>query len=829
MHFKKPGHKAHRIPTLQEYRLSLESLARSLAEGDPPWRIPEMLATGLPLRGNRQHPGLRSPFKGINALLLWQASRQLPDPHRGRTWSRGSGDKKHGALVSLYKQSDHGDRVHRIFEVYPGEVTRTPAPAKVAGVRAALLKRGVDAEAEADRAELTALLGAWIESELQPRRGEHRSPIHVRLRRALGSAPAESLLTELGLAFVLARLHWSEKVFSEVTPTGVPALLLPIAARVAWCTAERITADLYRYRHLLWPEPRPFVETPTIKDLRALASAWLPKVVEYLSSVGDGAFPYRVADVIRWIEARPAQAAAWLAAMASETPSCLDNVVAATAALLDSQTGMSCFTPSAGPGAFRLEELVADLKEALRNGTRPGCMDRLHHPEKFEEVWKKTSIRHTRSAWPNMASRLTSETIRELHLPFRPGFEAAICRGFTGLAAFAQGFPFKEPIDERQFYQDLQGETEELSNRRANRAIRKGMRPKRKGKVQQTLPFLSWPARKPDLRLNLERDGWSALQGKLLGDDAYRVVYIPRRDGTRRRLDVPSPELAHAQRQIGQALASYLQGTAWMTAFHPHRSPVWHARSHSGAREAVCVDISDFFGSIRREQVKPCFEERVFQIGECQVPVPPFAGWSSQGLEGLLSIVMRPATDERPEYLAQGSPASPVVANLAAVPMDRWIRNIAAKEFGDAPWNYSRYADDLVLSTTAAIPDFARKATSILYRGVRRMGWSPKTTKTRRWNANRGKPLILCGIVLPTHPDGPLRLPREVQRRLRAALHNLGSKKFSPSDSGLIAYAYAVTSDPSLLAHGRRLENFAEAVVGPILSASFLDLWGQRP
>ena len=73
------------------------------------------------------------------------------------------------------------------------------------------------------------------------------------------------------------------------------------------------------------------------------------------------------------------------------------------------------------------------------------------------------------------------------------------------------------------------------------------------------------------------------------------------------------------------------------------------------------------------------------------------------------------------------------------------------------------------------------------------MGWVPSPQKTKHFSSLRGPGLSLCGVDVPTTPDGAVSLPREVRRRLRAAMHAASRGQVSPELRGLLAYGYSMT------------------------------------
>jgi hypothetical protein len=139
------------------------------------------------------------------------------------------------------------------------------------------------------------------------------------------------------------------------------------------------------------------------------------------------------------------------------------------------------------------------------------------------------------------------------------------------------------------------------------------------------------------------------------------------------------------------------------------------------------------------------------------------------------------------------------MANLVAYKLDAFICN-ALKEYKNSrSLEYSRYADDLVISSTQERDYETLEALrDLMIRGIESMGWQVAPEKTQIWQAAHRGPLELCGSVVPRHSGGPLGLPRSVRRRLRSATHHVEIGARMAEDAGLLSYAYAVTGEHRL-------------------------------
>ncbi|MCK5799618.1 MAG: hypothetical protein KAI47_20650, partial [Deltaproteobacteria bacterium] len=188
--------------------------------------------------------------------------------------------------------------------------------------------------------------------------------------------------------------------------------------------------------------------------------------------------------------------------------------------------------------------------------------------------------------------------------------------------------------------------------------------------------------------------------------------------GGLRWLDVPPPHVRDALHVVGKLLASVSPRDGVTTAFHPGARPALHALAHAGANAALRADIRNFFGQVRPEHLKPW-------LGLGSSPDPNvLPEWSSTGREALLSLLFFQRRG-RPPYLPQGSPSSPVAANLAGTWLDRAVIRRASVVFGPGHFSYSRYADDLALSvrTSGDVPGFFDVALKILRESAEGQGW----------------------------------------------------------------------------------------------------------
>lgn len=837
--------------SLEDLNSAIQKLVDSANDGDPVWRRQPLLVAGLPFRNRRGN----IPFRGINVLLLWQAQAAIPGAPTGLVWGKPSyGRPPLGPWVSLVAYKP--DAVIRaIHEVSALQAHDAPAPT-LEGVAAALRQMGHAVPANPSGDLLAKVLSAVVTARLASEPSGARSAQHVWLRKSLTVALAEALIAELACAFVLARLQLAAAPLPKAKTLELNRKRLVLAAHVAWDFADRLWVELAADPTILWaaaiedPVSSPG-GSPNLSQLPPTeppGSSAPPTLISLLGELKEtpkvtGEF---IKNVIAWAETNPEQArAAFSIGPYREAGTPAD----ASAGLARLAARSKVVRESAGVGGQQAaaralgRQLCAALR-VLDDEAAVGPIDAAG--DRAAGAWAKLRKKHLRTTWLQHIHRLTPEDLLGTGLPFEPDALPKDGRALSlQSVGGAMGRRQRTTVNEASFCELLmalvpEGRVEArarpggvrrgpLRGRQLNRLLRRSL-------SFETLPTGLWTGlQEPPKQQSLFGDGpkrhpdWGQLIRALAPDEAYRLATIPKRSGGRRSLHVPSGPLAKAQRRIAQVLSAYFAGTAAIAAFQPHRSVAWHAIMHAGARTAVCMDIADFFGSVHPRHAQCWIGGSVFECAERRVGRHPFQDWSEEGKQTLLGIVFYTPPEKSQPELAQGAPSSPVVANLAAASMDSWIRHAMERHFPGVDICYSRYADDLVISTRATVPGFAETVERLVAGGMIRSGFLPNRAKTRVWSAG-DHPLVLCGVRVPAAPTDPPTLPRETARRVRAALNNVSRAgphgNFEAADTGLLAFAYGVTGDPAMIAfQSGGVRELADAVTGPIYARDFLVGW----
>ncbi len=248
--------------------------------------------------------------------------------------------------------------------------------------------------------------------------------------------------------------------------------------------------------------------------------------------------------------------------------------------------------------------------------------------------------------------------------------------------------------------------------------------------------------------------------------DRYTPKALPKADGTQRLILVPHPALKTLQRRLAKLLeddlAAMLRASTTRVqrraacSYRPGKSIVDNANVHVGMSTVLRVDLKDYFPSINFGRVRGLFLKHT--------------DWGFSA-EVATTIAKIGCHDEH--GLPQGSPLSPILSELVASAMDRYMCELARRY----RLRYSRYADDLTFSTKLETfpngivrrcdegPE-AWRVGEVLRRVVRRSGFTINEAKTRVMPRTRRQ--IVTGLVVNAKPS----VPKEYRRHTRAMLHS---------------------------------------------------------
>ncbi|MDR3367987.1 retron Ec67 family RNA-directed DNA polymerase/endonuclease [Rhodoferax sp.] len=267
--------------------------------------------------------------------------------------------------------------------------------------------------------------------------------------------------------------------------------------------------------------------------------------------------------------------------------------------------------------------------------------------------------------------------------------------------------------------------------------------------------------------LNFKAQGITYLLFKLTDSQRYFEFEISKRSGGTRTISAPTEKLKRLQSNLTNLLSNCLKElddtgirkTPFVHGFVKGRSIITNAKVHRNKRWVLNLDLQDFFGVINFGRVRgTLIKDRCFQLH------PDVA-----------TLIAQIAC--RNNGLPQGSPCSPIIANMVARSMDLKLIDVA-NQYG---LRYSRYADDITFSTRKHEFPEAVARNSVpggshdwvlgekLKKVLIRSGFAENPNKTRlQYLESRQE---VTGLVV----NKRVNVTREYRKQVRAMVHSLVS------------------------------------------------------
>ena len=251
---------------------------------------------------------------------------------------------------------------------------------------------------------------------------------------------------------------------------------------------------------------------------------------------------------------------------------------------------------------------------------------------------------------------------------------------------------------------------------------------------------------------------------KIPDANRYRTFTIPKKGGGERTISSPEPRIGLLQSNLARLLADCVdeieatetRRRSVSHGFHRRRSIVTNARAHRNKRYVLNLDLADFFGSINFGRVRGLF------INDHHFTLDP----------AVATIIAQIACHKN--ALPQGAPSSPVISNLVGNILDTRLARLSKRY----SCHYTRYADDLTLSTNAkAFPELLagrrRDSPNIWEPGdalrccIERTGFAINDAKTRM--QIRGTRQEATGLIV----NEKVNVKPESYRIVRSMCHSL--------------------------------------------------------
>ena len=217
----------------------------------------------------------------------------------------------------------------------------------------------------------------------------------------------------------------------------------------------------------------------------------------------------------------------------------------------------------------------------------------------------------------------------------------------------------------------------------------------------------------------------------------YHNVYIPKSDGTKRKLSVPDLILKRVQKSIADNILTQYPISNYAKAYKVGSSVQRNALPHVGKKKILKLDIEGFFDNILYSRVKDVvFREDKF----------------SEPIRILLTMLCY-----YKESLPQGAPTSPAITNIIMYDFDEKIGKFCEEN----NISYTRYCDDMTFSG-----DFDEKAViSVVKDELQKLGLFLKNRKTAVIPSTKRQ--TVTGIVV----NEKIGLTKEYKNKIRQEIY----------------------------------------------------------
>ena len=257
---------------------------------------------------------------------------------------------------------------------------------------------------------------------------------------------------------------------------------------------------------------------------------------------------------------------------------------------------------------------------------------------------------------------------------------------------------------------------------------------------------------------------------------------IPKRSGGNRVIYHPSKKLKMIQYWLMRTAFSRMLVHEAAMAYREGTSILQNAHAHAGSRFFLKMDFTDFFPSIRFGDFLPYLEE-------WHLSARPRWSLDNDSKEFIKQVCFY-----KQDRLAVGYPSSPMISNIVMRNFDSTLTGeVKSGKYGQVV--YTRYADDIVLSTDRA--GVCKELVEVVENTVKALK-SPRLTINRRktrLGSSTGGTASVTGLRVCA--DGHITINRNLKDRVRLMLSLYKKGRLSegevPSLVGYLAYCQHVS------------------------------------
>ncbi|MFW6130545.1 MAG: retron St85 family RNA-directed DNA polymerase [Atribacterota bacterium] len=221
-------------------------------------------------------------------------------------------------------------------------------------------------------------------------------------------------------------------------------------------------------------------------------------------------------------------------------------------------------------------------------------------------------------------------------------------------------------------------------------------------------------------------------------DKAYCRFTVKKKTDGYRKIDAPCKKLKKVQRWILDNVLYKPELPENVHGFVPGKSIFTNAEPHVNQDLVLGVDIKKFFPSINKNRVFGLFNS---------------LGYTRKMSSDLAEVCTFKSS------LPQGSPCSPMIANLISRKLDKRLSTFCEEK----DYVYTRYADDITISGDKDIPKYVH----LIYDIIEDEGFEVNKEKTRI--LGRGSQQKVTGLIV----NDKVSVGKKERKRLEAIVHNI--------------------------------------------------------
>ena len=246
----------------------------------------------------------------------------------------------------------------------------------------------------------------------------------------------------------------------------------------------------------------------------------------------------------------------------------------------------------------------------------------------------------------------------------------------------------------------------------------------------------------------------------------YKRFTIPKRNGDQRVIYQASPELKSLQYWARENVLKLLPISNAAFAYKSGDSIKKHADFHKNAYFIFHTDIKDYFPNIHSKMLTDLLIEHKGEL-------------KSKGMwfEDICDVIAKICF--RSDELSIGTVSSPIISNIVAYKFDELIASYCNK-YG---YRYSRYADDIYISSNSYLPDTTKKFVKDC---LHEYGFSINETKT--WFKSKKSRRKVTGLIITD--TGRVSIGTDTRKKIRHMIYDrLVNGNGSPDEIlGYLAY-----------------------------------------